>query len=813
MSEKIGIYDIEGINKNPLTNKDYENLYKDETIEIEGEKLPRTYKNLAKKWSSFKVYNFRDEIVKSISHNNLTFVKAGTGVGKTVLLPKFALHAVNYKEKVITTIPKRIITRTNAEFAAQTLDVKLGEEVGYYFQGESKQSSKTKLLYSTTGSLISKLTGSDAELKEYKVIIIDEAHERNIQTDILLMLLKKILETRKDLRVVITSATIDLNFFINYFKDIKDIKYNSIDVGSATLYPIKDIYLDKSTSDWQDAIIKVLMYILLSSTNGDILVFARSMADGIKICEKLAKQIDKYNKNVKSKLKDTKTIKLYGGNNLSLTGGKVNSKVKNIKITESTKSVIDYLNPFCTYLASGVSKDMEELAISEHEYLKVFNGKYYRKIVVSTNVAESSLTVEGIKYVIDTGLEYSDVYYPEYKSESLLESKISKASVKQRRGRAGRTAPGICYHLYTEKEYKALSDYPIPDINKTDLTDQILNLFRMPNINTLSDIKALFDKLISPPEDKFINDAIQNLYLLGCLTNKTDMGKLTGMGFEISKFRSISSMMARMIIASYKLKCSDEIIRIAAMLLIADGQLSNIFYEFMPNSRLSTSENKKEHQRYLNLRKQYKNDNSDILALLKIYDNWDKNGKSRAWSINNYINHSLMKKTNRFIKTLNNVNINLKKSSSMYMENLDSTAVPNFSKLNNSLVFENKYYSDLIKLSLNDKILVCYYIGYIPYICFKLTGNYYLSCNSSENKNISLNQKSFVNKNNITDIIIPNQIFWSNIDAPLKINIITSIKPSLRKILEKIMGDLEILCIKQKKKLKESKFVPKYNRL
>ena len=135
IQKPIGIYDPEGLNINPLTNEPYQNHYKHIQKTIDGVTLPATYANLAKIWKTKLVYVHKDQILYSIQNNQITLAKAGTGVGKTVLIPKIALHAFNYQKKVICTIPKKVITRTTAEFAAQCLDVKIGEEVGYYFRG------------------------------------------------------------------------------------------------------------------------------------------------------------------------------------------------------------------------------------------------------------------------------------------------------------------------------------------------------------------------------------------------------------------------------------------------------------------------------------------------------------------------------------------------------------------------------------------------------------------------------------------------------------------------------------------------------
>ena len=243
MSKNVGILDPLGKKDNPLTNKPYENLYKEEKqFEFPpGSKKMHdyTYKNISKIWTNLIVYKKRLEMIKTIKNCQVSLIKAGTGVGKTVLLPKFALHAGNYKDKVICCIPKKIITLETADFAAKCLDVKLGAEVGYYYKGDRNVSDKTVLTFTTIGSLFSRITGDDPLLKDYKIVIIDEAHERSIQTDFTLLLIKEILEKRKDLKLVIMSATIDLNKFRNFFKKFK---FGEVDAGSETTYKITSYF-------------------------------------------------------------------------------------------------------------------------------------------------------------------------------------------------------------------------------------------------------------------------------------------------------------------------------------------------------------------------------------------------------------------------------------------------------------------------------------------------------------------------------------------------------------------------------------------
>jgi pre-mRNA-splicing factor ATP-dependent RNA helicase DHX15/PRP43 len=241
-----GIYDTTGSHDNPLTGQPYENLYANEQIEINGKKVPATYANFATKyWVRLPLYAYRDTIVDSIKKNQVTLVTAGTGVGKTVIIPKLALHAFDYKERVITAIPKRVITKATASRDAKWLDTRLGDKVGYYFKGAHVMTPETMLIFTTTGSILSRMTGKDTLLTDYKVVIIDEAHERSVQTDQVLLLLKYALRKRSDLRVIIMSATIDVSIFRDFFNDAS---FKHIDVPGIS-YPITHFW-DKRVSNW-----------------------------------------------------------------------------------------------------------------------------------------------------------------------------------------------------------------------------------------------------------------------------------------------------------------------------------------------------------------------------------------------------------------------------------------------------------------------------------------------------------------------------------------------------------------------------------
>jgi HrpA-like RNA helicase len=275
-SDPIGIFDIKGDNVNPFTKEPYQNLYSTQQMDVDGQKVPMTYANLATKWSQLTVYKYKDELLDSIKNNQVTLAKAGTGVGKTVLIPKIALHAFNYEGKVLTTIPKRLITRSNAEYAAKCLDSKLGDHVGYYFKGDNKISKNSKLIFTTTGSILSKVTGNDPYLEEYNCIVIDEAHERSVQTDLLLLLIKNALKKRKDLRLVIMSATINLEAFRNYYKEFT---FSEVDIPGLT-FSVKQFWLPQRPENWYKSAVERVMKILTTTDEGDILIFGKASSDG-----------------------------------------------------------------------------------------------------------------------------------------------------------------------------------------------------------------------------------------------------------------------------------------------------------------------------------------------------------------------------------------------------------------------------------------------------------------------------------------------------------------------------------------------------
>ena len=632
INRENGIYDPNGIHNNPLTNEPYKNIYSNVIKNINGVNIPSTYANFAKIWSTKIVYNNKDAIIDAITNSQIILATAGTGVGKTILVPRIALHAFDYKEKVICTIPKRLPARSTATFVAECMDVKLGEHVGYYYQGANetnKNGIESKLIFTTTGSIISRMTGNDPLLSDYKCIIVDEAHERSVDTDQLLLLLKKACQIRKDLKVIIMSATIDLQKFRNYYPSPL-FKFGEVDAGSETTYEVKQHFMEKP-KDWKAAAVDITMKLLTKTSEGDIMIFVKSGGDANQLCMGIAKAMGDFRKGFKKvSSKSKKKIKSISSSKTKSISSKTKKSIKSIKSMKSSKSIKplpiippEYeINPFCIKLEGSSSKEDTDLATSMNLYKSKKDEKgypYTRKVVISTNVAESSITVDGIVYIIDSGYEYAESYEPNVRARALLESMISQSAVIQRKGRAGRTRPGYCFHLYSKRDFENFSKYPIPSIEKSDITGNILNMMKLPSADTVKKMRSLLDEFISPPHEKFIINSLRTLQALGAITTLGDDGVITPMGLAICKFRSISPDLARSLIASHFYGVSRSVCDIIALAKAADGRIGTIFTKYYPDKRKTEEANRREFFKHKNIMRSFEHPYGDYMSMLKAY--------------------------------------------------------------------------------------------------------------------------------------------------------------------------------------------------
>jgi len=564
IDNSIGIYDIKGAKINPLNNLSYSD----------------EYKVLSKFWSNLPGYEYIDKCTKSIRENDVILIASGTGSGKTVLIPKFALHVNEYKGKIIVTLPKKIITKKAAEFAAKTLDVKLGEYVGFQYKGENNKSKNTVLLYSTDGSIISMIK-NDPLLLDIDILIIDEAHERKVQIDLLLYLIKNAIKMRKEknhkpLKLIIMSATINEEIFKAYYQDFK---FDYLFLSGKPNYPIESFYLKES---------------IISKNNLYI-------EEGIKIINEI---VNNKNKKIINN-KNTGDILFF------VTTVQECNEISE-KLTETIKTA------FIMPLYSGFPSDLEPYINDQLKY-KELNSDFTRRIFISTNVAESSLTIDGIVYVIDSGLEISVKYDPNI---------ITKAQISQRKGRSGRTQNGYCFHLYTEEEEKNAIDFPDPEIKKIDIKNLCLSLFKLGydirrDFNTEETIRMLTE-FIQPPLQSYIEDGFSFLFDNHCIENN----KLSHKGRLITASRlDITDGLSLIYAYNISKLVFNKVFKIICIYSLLKKSINDLFFDDIEES-----------ERESILKKLSKDcDNSEHILLYKIYKEIDDNTRdNKVFNISLY---------------------------------------------------------------------------------------------------------------------------------------------------------------------------------
>ena len=581
-----GILDPLGENVNPLTNLDYSN----------------NFKELAKKWSNLPAYKNAKKIIQSLKKHQVFLVISGTGSGKTVLMPKFLLHSFDYKKKIAITLPKQILTENMASYASKILEVPLGKQVGYKYQGSKKMyNDETNLLYTTDGTIVQKLM-NDPELKDFDGVIIDEAHERKVQIDIMLLLLKNVLKKRKDFKLIIMSATINANIFQKYFKKFD---FKKIELGGQTNYPIESIYLEKpiKQSEYLEKGINIIKKILQQDKVDNILFFVTSSNEAFDVCKKI--------NVIKSQFK-----------------------------------------PICVELYANMPKTREFIAVDINEYKTQGHNV---KIIVSTNVAESSLTVEGITYVIDSGYELLSTYEPKIRASKLELKMTSKAQILQRKGRTGRTRPGICYHLYTEKEFNKLEEYPQPDIRTANISSEILGLLK--NVKEVKKVKEILNDMIEPPKKEYVKYILEDFKSIKLIKDN----KITTKGEVISKIPISDIYLGNCMLYSYIYNCSREMSLIVSLLEATNNNMGKIFAK-------PPEDKKEEHKRAKDKFKHKYGDHLSILNIMQQFKKQKKEDKKKDWCFKNFLNYKNLTKALKNSYRLQNNPLNESKQNNMKID-------------------------------------------------------------------------------------------------------------------------------------------------
>ncbi|OKL56308.1 Pre-mRNA-splicing factor ATP-dependent RNA helicase PRP43 [Talaromyces atroroseus] len=472
-----------------------------------------TYFSILKTRRNLPVHAQRDEFLQLYQQSQILVFVGETGSGKTTQIPQFVLFddlPQTQRKMVACTQPRRVAAMSVAQRVAAEMDVKLGEEVGYSIRFEDMTSPKTILKYMTDGMLLREAM-NDHDLQRYSTIILDEAHERTMSTDILMGLLKEVVQRRPDLKIIIMSATLDAQKFQRYFNDAPLLA-----VPGRT-HPVEIFYTPEPEQDYVEAAIRTVLQIHATEPDGDILVFLTGEEEIEDAVRKISLEADEMVREA-----DAGPMKVYP-------------------------------------LYGSLPPHMQQRIFEPAPSARRPGGRAGRKVIVSTNIAETSLTIDGIVYVVDPGFSKQNVYNPRIRVESLLVSPISKASAQQRAGRAGRTRPGKCFRLYTEAAFKKeLIDQTYPEILRSNLSSTVLELKKL-GIDDL----VHFD-LMDPPAPETLMRALEELNYLACLD---DEGDLTALGRLASEF-PLDPALAVMLVSSPEFYCSNEILSITALLSV-----------------------------------------------------------------------------------------------------------------------------------------------------------------------------------------------------------------------------------------------------
>lgn len=546
----------DGKEPEPQSNKFSEHMSKND-----GASNFSQSKTLREQREFLPAFAVREDLLRIIRDNQVVIVVGETGSGKTTQLTQF-LYEDGYGNRgmIGCTQPRRVAAMSVAKRVSEEMECKLGGTVGYAIRFEDCTSKETVIKYMTDGVLLRESL-NEQDLDRYSCVIMDEAHERALNTDVLMGLFKKILQRRLDLKLIVTSATMNSKRFSDFFGGAPEF------VIPGRTFPVDVMFHRSPVEDYVDQTVQQVLSIHVSQGQGDILVFMTGQEDIECTCELIQERLNALNDPPKLSI-----LPIY----------------------------------------SQMPADLQA---------KIFDraAPGVRKCIVATNIAETSLTVDGIMYVVDAGYSKLKVYNPRMGMDTLQITPISQANAGQRSGRAGRTGPGKAYRLYTEKAYNdELYIQTIPEIQRTNLANTVL-LIKSLGVKDLLD----FD-FMDPPPQETITTSLFDLWALGALDN---IGELTDLGSKMNAF-PMDPPLAKLLIMSEEYGCSEEMVTIVSMLSVP-----NVF--FRPKERQEESDAARE---------KFFVPESDHLTYLHVYSQWKSNGYSDRWCSQHFLHSKSLRR-------------------------------------------------------------------------------------------------------------------------------------------------------------------------
>jgi ATP-dependent RNA helicase DHX8/PRP22 len=530
---------------------------------------------------SLPIYQHREEILSLIKQNKFCIITGDTGSGKTTQIPQYIIESLSNKDlhenskgipKIVITQPRRVAAIQMAKRVAYEKNYKLGTQVGYSIRFEDFTSEETSLKFVTDGILVRECL-ADQNLTKYNIIILDEAHERSLYTDILFALCKQAVMRRKgDLRLIVTSATLDTKQFSAYFNNCP-----VFGIGGKC-YPVDMIYYTSRMEKRVENSVKLAIRIHLHEGPGHILSFLTGFEECEQACKMCYQKLEELASKGK-KVPPMMIMPLYGAQN-----------------TEEQAMIFEKVPDNC------------------------------RKLIFSTNIAETSLTVDGIGYVIDCGYVKQKIYNAKTAMDTLCIVPISKTQAIQRAGRAGRTGPGKCIRLYTEQFFdNQMSKVQTPEILRVNLASTILTLKSM----GIEDVVE-FDFMEKPHKESVL-ESLKQLFFLQSIDEN---GKITKLGTEMAKF-PIDCSYARCLISGKYFDVEDEIVTLVSLI-----SCENVWY--------NVNKYDEERRAYFEQKKtEFIDKYSDHMGFLNIYKEWEFNNFSEEWCKQNFLHYRALKQAKK----------------------------------------------------------------------------------------------------------------------------------------------------------------------